>query len=182
MRTGLRYRGAHLTREVGDKGWIVDGVFVPLTWNGALALVDSRNIGPAPFSLICRECGERELAIYIEECRQRLMVKSLCFGCDHFDELHHRLGKRTFAHNGSVYTIGSSRAFMKGFGGRRFKVTWLDGHVVEGDSLWHNGEVPEHFRDRFADTARLEWVPFKPAGDDQRVTFTTEYDRLLGSD
>ncbi len=159
MQTALTYRGSRLTRSVSDVGWIVNGILVPLTWNGALSLVDSRTIGPAPFSLICKECGERELAHYFEKCRKQLIAKVMCFSCDHFDGFLHRQGDRVFAHNGHVYTIGSGKGYMKGFGGRKFKVTWPDGTEIEGNDLWHGGDIPEHFHERFKTrAARLEWL------------------------
>lgn len=158
MMLGFRYRGSHFSREVGDEGWAVDGVCIPMTWNGALSLVDGRNIGPAPFSLTCCECGDRDFATYMEPCRTRMIAKSMCFTCDFYDERHKTLGHHTFAAGGCVYTLGCAGDYPKGFGGARFRATWPDGHVVEGDSLWSNGHVPAHWLERFADTVSLEWL------------------------
>lgn len=40
-------------------------------------------------------------------------------------------------------------AFCRGHGGQRFKIRFLDGRILETTNLWHQGEVPERFLDRF---------------------------------
>lgn len=62
---------------------------------------------------------------------------------------------RSFVANGHSYWIGKSTDFPKGFGGRRWAITFYDGRTVECDSLWHQGEVPATWRAQLPDTATL---------------------------
>lgn len=151
MLTGFWYRGVHLTRHVGEAAWVADGVLVPMTWNGVLARIDSQKIGPAEFHVMCGDCGKRELLHYVH--RDQLIAKNLCFGCNFWDEVMKSIGKRTFVAGGRAYTIG--RDGGGGFGGCGYTVTFPDGDVRKGNSLWHRGEVPAHWRERLPDTATL---------------------------
>lgn len=62
---------------------------------------------------------------------------------------------RSFVANGHSYWIGESTDYPKGFGGRRWRITFLDGRIVECDSLWHQGEIPAEWRERLPDNAAL---------------------------
>lgn len=48
------------------------------------------------------------------------------------------------------YVIGDDKSAFKGFDGRKFKITYLDGTVVYSQNLWHQGTIPEDFRHLFA--------------------------------
>lgn len=70
--------------------------------------------------------------------------------------------ERTFQANGHAYFIGYETDYPKGFGGRRWRITFVDGRApVETTSLWHGGEVPERFRDRLSDTAELQQMRWR---------------------
>lgn len=57
--------------------------------------------------------------------------------------------------NGKAYYIGNEKdkSSFRGFGGARFHIKFLDGREVISTNLWHNGEIPEDFRDRLSDNA-----------------------------
>lgn len=60
--------------------------------------------------------------------------------------------------NGVKYYIDpdeSDAAGFKGFGGRKFKIRFNDGTEVTTRNLWHNGEVPDEWRDKLPDTAEF---------------------------
>jgi len=50
------------------------------------------------------------------------------------------------------YRIGESTSF-KGFGGRKFKLLFEDGQILETDNLWYQGVVPERFLNMFENHA-----------------------------
>lgn len=59
--------------------------------------------------------------------------------------------------DGFVFQIGreDSLSSFRGFSGRQFKIKFFDGRIVTTTNLWHNGKVPEEFRDQLPDNA--EW-------------------------
>lgn len=40
-------------------------------------------------------------------------------------------------------------------GGRKFHIQMHDGQVIETTELWHQGTIPEHFRERLPDNANF---------------------------
>lgn len=57
--------------------------------------------------------------------------------------------------NGTHYVIGDedSRSCFRGFDGKRFKICFFDGRVVETTNLWCQGDIPEEFREELKDNA-----------------------------
>ncbi len=53
--------------------------------------------------------------------------------------------------DGQHYRLGSIHfGPFRGFGGRKFTIVFHDGRMIETSCLWHQGEIPEMFR---------EWLP-----------------------
>jgi hypothetical protein len=44
---------------------------------------------------------------------------------------------------------------MRGYGGAKWRVQFLDGREVETSNLWHQGTVPEQYRRYLPDNAVL---------------------------
>lgn len=42
---------------------------------------------------------------------------------------------------------------IKGFGGRKFIIQFFDGRVIESHDLWHQGTIPDQFREMLPDNA-----------------------------
>ena len=61
--------------------------------------------------------------------------------------------------DGQCYGIGDDKPgrpnHCKGFGGRKWLVTFHDGRTVRTDNLWHRGRVPDAFRALLPDNATL---------------------------
>jgi hypothetical protein len=51
--------------------------------------------------------------------------------------------------------ISTEKNTFRGFGGRRWRVHYYTGEVVETNDLWYGGVVPARFRTRFVANARL---------------------------
>ena len=47
------------------------------------------------------------------------------------------------------YIIGDEKSLFKGFDGRKFKITYIDGNVTYTNNLWHQGTIPETYRHLF---------------------------------
>lgn len=116
------------------------------------------------FPLRCGYCNKYESGRYAREARDEMSENQACFNCNFWLEKirwREREDPRavvtsTFKH----YRIGpdmspNDRSFG-GFGGRRFVVTFHDGREVTTTNLWHQGTVPEHFRDRLQPNAELK--------------------------
>jgi DNA-directed RNA polymerase subunit RPC12/RpoP len=55
--------------------------------------------------------------------------------------------------DGQHYLFHETDSFIKGFGGRRFKIQFFDGRIIETNNLWFQGEIPDQFRSIFPDNA-----------------------------
>lgn len=107
----------------------------------------------------CVKCGEENFNTdFIEEKKQRLIAKSMCFLCDFWDgfvTLYKRGGKT----NGGIQLVlqnersryqyiaypWSNYKEMVGFGGSPFYFKLHDGTYVRSNNVWHQGDIPEHF-------------------------------------
>jgi hypothetical protein len=65
----------------------------------------------------------------------------------------------TFVINGNRYQVLPDAQGMlgfKGFGGRAFRIKrWSDGTIIETRNLWHQGTVPEYFKDQIPNNAEF---------------------------
>lgn len=58
--------------------------------------------------------------------------------------------------DGNLYSVGSEKERWKGFGGRKFHYKrWSDNIERETTNLWHGGEIPKHFRQKYPDNAEF---------------------------
>lgn len=60
--------------------------------------------------------------------------------------------------NGVHYThggISKSPEKWRGMSGKRFKIKMLDGTIVETNDLWHQGTIPEEFREFLPNNAEF---------------------------
>lgn len=107
----------------------------------------------------CRLCGKPINADdYNREYAAKLKEQHLCFSCNLWTE-HHELDRqgRAFAIiNGSHFTIGPEKNVILGFGGAEFRIRFNDGRHVTTHNLWHQGKIPEHFREMMPDNACFE--------------------------
>lgn len=105
----------------------------------------------------CAECGkdttlDRRHHHYVRH------DKELCFSCNFWMMLV--LCDRTLSYviDGHHYILGPQGSGVpsqyRGFSGRKFIIQRLsDGRTIETVDLWHQGKIPQHFRDRLPDDA-----------------------------
>ena len=58
--------------------------------------------------------------------------------------------------NKKVYEIGNKCDNQKGFGGRHWRINFLDGIKIETNSLWFRGVLPQRLQTDFKDNAEFE--------------------------
>lgn len=107
----------------------------------------------------CVECGGRvdnEL-IYADEVDQKMRELQLCFDCLFWTEyVEQKDSPHVVRVDGVHYVIGGGEDYpthIRGFGGSEFTVAFFDGRKVKTANLWHQGEIPENFRDKLPNNA-----------------------------
>jgi len=101
----------------------------------------------------CKICNS-ELALNGHFDRARLLSVGICASCDFWAEKWkaRRNGDVVRIHN-NHYTIGEPTAHEKGMAGTGIRVMFIDGRQVSTDNLWHQGEIPEQWRELLPDNA-----------------------------
>jgi len=119
--------------------------------------------------MICKSCNTEESnpeRFGKCEIREMMEAENLCFTCA-FWEIHARdfeAGKdknKVFIVNGNRYHDGgkvdkkTTRGFL-GYGGADWKIKMIKtGRIIETNNLWHQGKIPEHFKNRMPDNAEF---------------------------
>jgi hypothetical protein len=107
----------------------------------------------------CEECEKTEDT---ERWRNgdKLLEQKLCQSCSFWMELVRKAGSRDSVRvDGAHFMIfpdvsDGYRGFV-GFGGDRFDIQFKNGRKITTKNLWHQGKIPERFRDRLFDNAEF---------------------------
>ena len=108
----------------------------------------------------CTRCGQAYSNDYTGEVANIMETQHVCFFCA-FWIWQHRLdeeGGRKFAIiNGKHYVLAphTDINWPVGFCRQKFTIRFFSGEEVVCDNLWHQGEIPEHFRDIMPDNAEF---------------------------
>ena len=110
-------------------------------------------------TVTCCECGSQEELTWDQDLNARFLKLKLCFTCNHWQDRITHYGPASVIIDGEHYMIGSEDDDYpsRGHGGQRFRIKFNDGREVVTTNLWHQGKIPEHYRDRLPDNA--VWVP-----------------------
>lgn len=108
----------------------------------------------------CVKCGVTGYTTnYFEPTKSRMIENSLCFECDHWTGLIiGKDNKDRVRVDGSHYMIGPENnhpSHCKGFGGAKWKIRFKDGREAETTNLWHQGQIPDIFKDELPDNAEF---------------------------
>ena len=108
--------------------------------------------------LKCSVCGEYDKPNhYVTETAIAMGTHRMCFRCNFWRgqlELD-KASKRTWAIiDGHHYVLGDHGAF-RGYSGRNFKIKFNNGTILETDDLWHQGKIPEKWKDKFPNNAEF---------------------------
>ena len=108
-------------------------------------------------TVICSECGKEEKATFGGTVGKLMVEKCLCFECAFWTEKIEIFSNRHAIIDGKMFYIKDDKpkeykGFL-GFGGRKFNIQFNDGQIITTRNMWHNGEIPDHFRDRLPDNA-----------------------------
>lgn len=110
-------------------------------------------------TVTCKECGKVE-ELHWGTYNELLKAQSLCFSCDHW--MHYiendPSNPNAVIIEGNHYIVCNEAAggrSTSGFGGEKFIIEKIDGERIVTTNLWHQGRIPERFRDRLIDNARF---------------------------
>ena len=101
----------------------------------------------------CGSCGND----FTRRCKSNAYIGNNCFDCSFWikkiDISEEDQARRVIV-NGQHHRLGIDNVGpFRGFGGRAFRIQFQDGRIVETSNLWHQGEIPEKFREWLPDNA-----------------------------
>lgn len=108
--------------------------------------------------MTCTRCGKEYTNHYSMEVGTIMQEKNVCFECAFWIWQHDldKAGNREFAIiDGAHYVLCPSTTGIKGNCGRKYTIRFKDGRTVECDNLWHQGIIPERFREQMPDNAEF---------------------------
>lgn len=112
-----------------------------------------------PGHFACKECGKH----YHSSMTGSTLREGLCFKCNFWmdkvaweNDPEEKL--RCVRVSGKHYHISEGFGFSKGFGGSKFCIQFKDGRLVQTSNLWHQGDIPAHFKKRLPDNAEFNFT------------------------
>jgi hypothetical protein len=118
-------------------------------------LIEKCKILPEP----CIECGSVVQSNYLEPSGSEIKKYNICFSCNHWRQKVERYSnKDQVVIDGDCYYIKPNKdpdCGFSGFGGQLFHIKKDNGEIIHTNNMWHNGEIPSHFRDRLKDNAKF---------------------------
>ena len=107
----------------------------------------------------CAECGKSHSGDWMDDVAEELISRGVCFQCNFWlEKVEIAKQEKAVRIKGRHYIIGLEDPqvrMFRGSGGTKFTVSFFDGRVVETTNLWHQGQIPEHFRERLPDNAEF---------------------------
>lgn len=107
----------------------------------------------------CEICGKKyETPRYFDEYKN--VCGADCFTKKYWQEIINEKEYHPII-NGVCYYLNIDKPIEEttygflGFDGRRFKIKFNDGRIIETNNLWHNGDVPEWCRKDLPDNAEF---------------------------
>lgn len=106
----------------------------------------------------CRECGSADGLNWLAATRCRLEEQQLCFKCSFWQEYADRANEPDVVRvEGKHYVVAPEQATLmsRGYGGRKFRIAFKDGRVIDTTNLWSQGEIPERWQSRLPNNAEF---------------------------
>ena len=108
---------------------------------------------------LCKHCGAMSTDSYSEPTKTQMREGQVCFGCNHWEQIASCPHPDMLIIDGDVYSdagrkLEPGNGHSLGHAGRKFIIkqgdrTWMT------NNLWHDGTVPEEFRDRLPNNAEF---------------------------
>lgn len=148
-----------------DGGHIIDTIdrpgFFTGRWNSISGRYETRESLIEKLGIPSNPCGICHTPFstrYMREVKETLIKRNLCFNCNFWYE--YALVKDNPTHAiiaGNHYIIGSEEEDTplkwRGHYGAYFKIRFNDGREIETTNLWHQGKIPQRFKEKLPDNA-----------------------------
>ena len=82
------------------------------------------------------------------------ICSSECYRINFWKEIEAEKDDHLFI-KGESYSIGPENSMFKGFGGQHFKIRLNTGETIETSNLWHQGVIPDEFKESLKDNAEF---------------------------
>jgi hypothetical protein len=107
-------------------------------------------------TVLCCWCSKLERLVWDTDVNRLLLKRKLCFNCDFWMEyVRCKDNPAALRIGGKHYWIDDERSSgSRGFSGRRFVIR-KGSVLVTTTNLWHQGTIPELFRDLLPDNAEF---------------------------
>lgn len=159
MLIGYSIGEVRVTRINLSKYWAADhpdacGIY---EWNDLLDVLRSSNI-EIPESVVCVICGKEEILRWTSN--DELRKHKMCFNCNFWREYVEKVnddhcvridGKHYYYHQDEPRSSNN----FKGFGGNKFYIKFFDGRDIITHNLWHQGDIPDYWKDKLPDNAEF---------------------------
>lgn len=111
--------------------------------------------------MVCEICGK---IINKSQYYDSVLCSNQCFVKHFWKKIISEKEKHIIIDGGCYFDAGNNKpGVFRGFSGRRFWIRFKDGSTLTTNNLWHQGKIPEEFRDELPDTA--EFYTPEQAGD-----------------
>lgn len=115
-------------------------------------------------TIVCSVCGDEHELRWVKALSSRLKQDRICFTCDFWKrrvEWAAEHPDESVVVDGSAFSIRPDLSpetdrWLAGMNGSKNVILFNDGRRVVSRNLWHNGEVPERWRDQLPDNAVFE--------------------------
>ena len=107
----------------------------------------------------CKTCGNKISFTFGEDRNKELEDSQHCFDCNFWDTrlIEMQTDPNYYVANGNLFWDGGHGKTdifgYKAHGGYPFYIKCHDGRKVTTDNLWHNGEIPPEWIEKFPNTA-----------------------------
>lgn len=113
--------------------------------------------------LVCKWCGKETVLYYTDMVIAKLQRQQACHECGFWlDRIAEDRGTKsdryvvTQGFHHYVVADEDANSIFRGFGGQPWLVEWFDDRdPTYTTNLWHQGEIPERFRESLTPNARL---------------------------
>lgn len=106
-----------------------------------------------PKTYTCKCCGKT----YKKRHSPEAYLGNNCFDCSFWlcktDYPDYVANRRAIINGDHYMAYAETDGIFRGSGGRRFIIQFFDGRIIETNNLWHQGTIPDRFRELLQDNA-----------------------------
>ena len=92
-----------------------------------------------------------------------ILCSSECWSADFWNQqVINKDDPKVVRIDGVQYRIGyENQDSFRGYNGRKFNIKLSNGDIIETTNLWHNGDIPDSFKELLPDNAEFQEVVYE---------------------